>query len=453
MKRVARRAAFGVVGLIAIATSVALAPRDAHAESGRFNLHLDVGPFVPILGELGPEHSNVLPVGGVGWVSFDWQLAPPVALEAIAGGGALGAAFPGRPGSVTPLVEAALGARLRFLDNHEGYANEQGGDFLGNFWVSAHAGYFLFDNSQFGVDAAVGYEWSVFRPFQAGVFLRGAFLFDFGAGREHDALLTAGINVSLELGHTDALDSDHDGLSDERESARWHTSAFNPDSDGDGLGDGLEVRTNTDPTRPDTDGDGLLDGAEDANHNGAVDTHESDPRVADTDHGGVNDGWEAQHPPHDVRDPHDDDTDGDRVADDRDACPNTPHGTEVDERGCAVLRAQLVLDGINFEFNSAQILPTSEPTLLRAVQILRDNAGVRVEIGGHTDNQGTPTYNLRLSQQRAASVRDWLVAHEIEPARMTVRGYGQTHPRASNDTPEGQAQNRRIEFRRLDASH
>ena len=110
-----------------------------------------------------------------------------------------------------------------------------------------------------------------------------------------------------------------------------------------------------------------------------------------------------------------------------------------------------VLTGINFEFNSAVINPNSEVTLQTAAQLLSDNPDAHVEIGGHTDNVGSATYNRQLSQQRAESVKAWLVAHGIEAGRMTVRGYGSQRPAASNDTEEGRAQNRRIEFRRTDA--
>jgi OOP family OmpA-OmpF porin len=123
----------------------------------------------------------------------------------------------------------------------------------------------------------------------------------------------------------------------------------------------------------------------------------------------------------------------------------------VDQNGCAIIRARLVLDGVTFALDSAVIEPQSEQTLTRALQILRDNPDVRVEVGGHTDNQGNASYNRRLSDQRANAVRDWMVAHGIEAARLTARGYGHTQPVGDNNTPEGQAQNRRIEFRRLDA--
>src|SRR5690606_10431619 len=183
--------------------------------------------------------------------------------------------------------------------------------------------------------------------------------------------------------------------------------------------------------------------------NGQVDEGESDPRVADTDAGGVPDGFEHDNQL-DPRDPADDDADNDGVLQHVDACPDTAPGAEVDERGCVVIGERFVLTGVQFEVGSAEILPASESILLTGLQALRDNPAVRVEIGGHTDNQGTAAFNRRLSTQRAGSVRDWLVEHGIEATRMTTKGYGLSSPVASNDTEEGRSQNRRIEFKVLD---
>ncbi|MPY92246.1 MAG: OmpA family protein [Acidimicrobiia bacterium] len=82
----------------------------------------------------------------------------------------------------------------------------------------------------------------------------------------------------------------------------------------------------------------------------------------------------------------------------------------------------------------------------RVAAELRAHPGIRVEVAGHTDTNGTPDSNLRISQQRAEAVRDRLVAEGIEPARLVATGYGQARPRAANDTVEGRALNRRIEF-------
>jgi outer membrane protein OmpA-like peptidoglycan-associated protein len=442
--------------LPALALIIAAAvPSLAHAESGVLNLHIDLGAGIPFLGDQlvddGMGNYTIEPMF-VGTVGVDWQLAVPFALELIAGGGYGLGGFVDETTGVrdegSPYGTAALGGRFRFLDNREGYANETGGDYDGNGWVSAHLGWHFFDGHEFGIDLGGGYEWSVIDPVQLGLFVRGALLL-VGDNPKVDAIVYGGVNASFELiGGAEALDSDGDGLSDERELAEHHTDPQNPDTDGDQLGDGLEVDTETNPTLPDTDGDGAQDGVEDANRDGVPDPSECDPRLADTDGGGVPDGFEMQNGTN-CRDRSDDDQDGDGVPNHLDRCPNTPRGEEVDQNGCIVMRAQIVLDGITFAFDSAEILPESENTLNRGLQILLDNPEARVEIGGHTDNVGGAAYNNRLSRQRADSVRSWLVEHGIEANRLTVRGYGMAQPRASNDTEEGRAQNRRIEFRSL----
>jgi outer membrane protein OmpA-like peptidoglycan-associated protein len=109
----------------------------------------------------------------------------------------------------------------------------------------------------------------------------------------------------------------------------------------------------------------------------------------------------------------------------------------------------LVLRGINFASGSAIIPPDQYPILDKVVETLRANAGVRVEIGGHTDAVGTDAYNQGLSERRAQSVRNYLIQSGIEPARLEARGYGESQPVAPNTTREGRALNRRIEFRVL----
>ena len=145
------------------------------------------------------------------------------------------------------------------------------------------------------------------------------------------------------------------------------------------------------------------------------------------------------------------DTDGDGVPDFQDECPDTRPRSKVDARGCAILAREMVLEGITFAFDSAEIQPESEDTLMHAAQSLRDNPTARVEIDGHTDAVGTDAYNLKLSEERALAVASWLVAHGIDEDRLTIRGFGSSRPKALDDTEANRALNRRIEFKRLDA--
>jgi outer membrane protein OmpA-like peptidoglycan-associated protein len=102
---------------------------------------------------------------------------------------------------------------------------------------------------------------------------------------------------------------------------------------------------------------------------------------------------------------------------------------------------------INFPTGSAQI-PADDMEIIRqsAEALKRAPAGSRIEIGGHTDNTGDPTSNLTLSQQRADAVKNALVSAGVPSNTLATRGYGDTKPRAQNDTEYGRFQNRRIEF-------
>jgi len=140
------------------------------------------------------------------------------------------------------------------------------------------------------------------------------------------------------------------------------------------------------------------------------------------------------------------DADGDGVPDDQDQCPNTPPGVKVDAKGCAIEQT-VVLQNVNFETNSAVLTGQATRVLDGIAEALKGQTNIRVEIGGHTDSTGTPTYNLVLSQQRAESVRQYLIGKGIDAGRMTTQGYGETKPVASNKTEAGKAQNRRVEFK------
>jgi OOP family OmpA-OmpF porin len=79
--------------------------------------------------------------------------------------------------------------------------------------------------------------------------------------------------------------------------------------------------------------------------------------------------------------------------------------------------------------------------------VLKKHPKIAMEIAGHTDSTGPRDHNLDLSRRRARSVKKYLVDHGIDDKRLTTRGYGPDEPIASNDTPDGRAENRRIEFR------
>ena len=107
-----------------------------------------------------------------------------------------------------------------------------------------------------------------------------------------------------------------------------------------------------------------------------------------------------------------------------------------------------VLRHVFFDTGEAIIKPESFDELDKFVSMLQQNMRVRVEIGGHTDNVGTPELNLKLSQRRAAAVKSYLTSRGVEAKRVTAVGYGETQPIVSNDDEEGgRAINRRVEFK------
>jgi outer membrane protein OmpA-like peptidoglycan-associated protein len=107
------------------------------------------------------------------------------------------------------------------------------------------------------------------------------------------------------------------------------------------------------------------------------------------------------------------------------------------------------LKNIYFDTDKADLLPRSNVELNKLSSVMLDNPTLEIEIIGHTDNIGTPDYNLTLSRRRAAQVREFLIENGVEPRRMITNGFGQTQPLQTNDTEEGRQMNRRVECRIL----
>jgi len=202
------------------------------------------------------------------------------------------------------------------------------------------------------------------------------------------------------------------------------------DSDGDGVPDHLDKCPNTPPgcpvdehgCSPDADGDGVPD---------CIDKCPNTPKnCRPVDKNGC--------PP---------DTDGDGVPDCMDKCKGTPKGHSVDENGCPPVGEELmILTGINFAFDSSKLDKESEVIIGRAVDNLKRNPQMKVLIEGHTDSTGAEDYNMGLSIRRAQAVKDFMVSQGIAKERLSIKGFGETQPLVSNDTKEGRAENRRVEF-------
>ncbi|MGH2812443.1 MAG: OmpA family protein, partial [Actinomycetota bacterium] len=141
------------------------------------------------------------------------------------------------------------------------------------------------------------------------------------------------------------------------------------------------------------------------------------------------------------------DSDRDGVPDIVDMCPESPPESTVNKAGCA---SKVVLRGITFEFDSTELTEAARIILGPVAKILRENPRMHVEVGGHTDYMGTDAYNDRLSQGRADAVVQYLVAQGVAPGQLVPRGFGESMPITSNETDEGRALNRRVEFRFLE---
>lgn len=106
----------------------------------------------------------------------------------------------------------------------------------------------------------------------------------------------------------------------------------------------------------------------------------------------------------------------------------------------------VTINNLFFELNKAILTPESEPELRRIVSVLNDNKSLAIEISGHTDNTGSDEFNNKLSLDRADAVKTYLLNAGIDSKRIQTKGYGKTKPKESNETEEGRAANRRVEF-------
>jgi OOP family OmpA-OmpF porin len=152
---------------------------------------------------------------------------------------------------------------------------------------------------------------------------------------------------------------------------------------------------------------------------------------------------------------HDKDQDG--ILDEVDKCPDQPETKNgfQDADGCPdelpkeVARFAGVIKGIEFDFGKATIRKESNKVLDDAIKVLKQYPELKIMVSGHTDNVGEPQKNVELSQERANSVKEYMVGKGIETGRIETRGAGPNEPVADNSTDKGRQENRRIEFKLL----
>ena len=152
-----------------------------------------------------------------------------------------------------------------------------------------------------------------------------------------------------------------------------------------------------------------------------------------------------------------DDADKDSIPDVQDKCPTEPgkRSPIAEKFGCPSL-IEMGSDGsvqllkpIEFETGRAMIKPVSFPILDEVMDLLKSRPSMRIGVYGHTDSKGVPANNLKLSKERAAAVRNYLQGKGVAASRLQSEGFGQTKPVAPNETDEGRAKNRRVEFKIL----
>jgi OOP family OmpA-OmpF porin len=254
------------------------------------------------------------------------------------------------------------------------------------------------------------------------------------------------------------LDNDSDGIPDASDKCPNQAETKNGMKDEDGCpdgdkdGDGIEDSDDKCPDQAENkngfqDADGCPDDP-DSDGDGIVDSKDKCPKQPETKNGFQDDDGCPDSEP---------DSDGDGIVDSKDKCPKEPEtkNNYQDDDGCPdVVPEKLkkfsgAIEGIYFETGSAKILAKSFKVLDNAVEVLQEFKDTRVEIQGHTDNVGKPEDNQKLSEARAASVKEYFVTKGIPEARMQTVGFGMDKPVADNKTKAGQGKNRRIEFKLL----
>ena len=311
------------------------------------------------------------------------------------------------------------------------------------------------------------------------------------------------VGVSLMLGSKPIPDSDGDGILNNRDrctgtpaGAQVDGRGCPADSDGDGVPNGVDrcpssgtgALVDAAGCSQDSDGDNIADGIDRCADTPAGVLVDSNGCPRDSDEDRIADGLDrcSDTPKGATVDalgcPGDEDGDG--RLDGLDRCPRTPAGANVNAAGCAagqqgrqpagrvdtsasrppqpqprpqaapagpamVGSQPMVLEGVTFATGSAR-LPTSAYVELDSIaKVLASNPNLRVEIGGHTDEGGTPADNMHLSNLRAEAVRNYLVAKGVPFQQMVARGYGSSMPRTPDTSPRGRAANRRVEIRPL----
>jgi len=339
-------------------------------------------------------------------------------------------------------------------------------------YLFAGPGY-LADNTGTGINFDLGLGAKYYLNPILAVYGQAGYINGIKVAGETENLWKATVGVEVDFGKS--KDSDRDGVADKNDKCPNTPAGIGVDEngcpkdmDGDGVADDMD-------DCPTVAGLTSMKGCPDADKDGIADKDDACPDVAGTK--------AMKGCP---------DADGDGITDQADKCPNTKKGYKVDASGCPldqdkdgivdaeddcptvagikenkgcpakvtaipdnkkeikaeeIVLQNIAIPSIHFASNKSYITEYSQDILNKLVVMLNENMDYNVNVYGYADSQGTNKLNIRLSKQRVKSAIDYLVSKGINKNRITEqKAFGEAKPIATNDTPEGRLQNRRVEF-------
>lgn len=355
------------------------------------------------------------------------------------------------------IANASLNLRMKLMDESKKFRP----------YLFAGPG-ILADNSTSGVNLNLGLGGKYYVSPATALYLEAGFNSGIKstnyAGKDvHDNFWKATAGIEFDFGKT--KDSDMDGVSDKKDKCPNTPAGVAVDINGcplDSDGDGVADYIDDCPTVP---GLTSLKGCPDKDKDGIADKDDACPDVPglaafkgcpDTDGDGVTDKDDkCPDTPKDVKVDAKGcpiDSDGDGIADYLDKCPTVPGVKENNgcprEKTAEELEAErMKIDPVYFDTNKSNIKDSEKAKIEKLVNLLKENANYNVKISGFADSAGSDVYNLGLSNRRVSSVVNSVIKSKIKSKRITLKkGFGEANPAATNDTPEGRALNRRVEF-------
>ncbi len=354
------------------------------------------------------------------------------------------------------LANAALNLRYKLTDESKKFRP----------YLYAGPG-FLADNSVTGLNFNLGLGGKYYFKPATALYVDAGYVNGIEAKRGlktvRDNIFKATVGLEFDFGPT--KDADMDGVSDNKDKCPNTPTGVAVDekgcpidTDGDGVADYID-------DCPTVAGISSLKGCPDQDKDGIADKDDACPEVA-----GI---AALKGCP---------DSDGDGITDKEDKCPGTKKGEKVDASGCPldtdkdgvidsedgcptvaglkenkgcpkkeltaeeIEAAKMKVEPVYFDSNKSAFIPAEKAKIDKLVNLLNENSNYDVKVKGYADSKGSDEYNLNLSKQRSATVVKSIVSGKINKKRITTNGFGEANPAATNDTEEGRALNRRVEF-------